>query len=312
MRVWIVGLAGAMIAACGTAPTEAQPAQVSAPAPESVPMPNPVRAPAERVAMYDGEIAQAALSFWKADSGSEVFLDDRLIPTDAEGHFTLGFGATAAGPAKLTVVFADGGSFEQILTIRDRDFPVSIVEGVPQSKVSGFTDEQLAKIAEDRKRKNAARATRSDVPYYLAGWQWPLTGRISTKMGSQRFLNGEPQNNPHSGTDIARVRGTDWQAFIGKDIVAPTDGIITLAEEDLYFEGGTIFIDHGLGLESAMLHMSRIDVQPGQVVAKGDVIGGVGNTGRSSGPHLHWTVNWMGEPIDPELLVPPMESVVSE
>lgn len=296
------------LGACGTGATEATPAprQEAVPQPRLAPEP-----PRPSVSMYDGEIAQAALSLWKTEPGSDVFLDGRPVPVDAEGHFVLGFAVEATGTAELAVIFPSGPSYARTLTIRDREFPVSIVENLPQSKVSGFTEEQLAKIAADRELKNAARRTRSNVPYYLAGWQWPLTGRISTKMGSQRFLNGEPQNRPHSGTDIARVRGTSWDDFIGKDVVAPTDGIITLAEDDLYFEGGTIFIDHGLGLESAMLHLSRVDVKAGQVVAKGDVIGGVGMTGRANGPHLHWTVNWMGEPMDPELLVPPMEAAAS-
>lgn len=124
-------------------------------------------------------------------------------------------------------------------------------------------------------------------------------------MGAQRILNGEPRR-PHSGTDIARFPGVSYEDFVGTPVKAPSTGKVTLAEPDLYFEGGTIFIDHGQGIETVFMHLSSVDVKPGQIVAKGEVVGGVGSTGRSTGPHLHWTLNWNGTPVDPELLVPPM------
>lgn len=256
---------------------------------------------------YGGSLTQAGLSFWQTEAGSTVTLDGADVAIDAEGHFALGFGVDAAPTAELLVVSVSGRRFERTLEIVDRGFPTSEVTGIASSKVQPRTEEQRARIAADRVVKNAARAAWTDEPYWKTGWIWPITGRISTEMGSYRTLNGVPQSRPHSGVDVARVRGTPWEDFHGKDIVAPADGLITLAEEDLYFEGGTIFIDHGQHIESAMLHLSRIDVQPGQVVRKGEVIGAVGMTGRSSGPHLHWTINWHGTPIDPALLVPPME-----
>ena len=266
--------------------------------------------PAEGVApsaqRLSGEIVQGGLSFWITDPENEVFLDGLPVAMDAEGNFALGFSVLHTDDAELLVVSSNGEEYKETLTVGDREFPMSEVGNLPPSKVQPRTAEQIAKIGQDRKLKNAARTQWTDEPYWKTGWIWPITGRISTRMGADRTLNGAPQNRPHSGVDVARVRGTPWEDFHGKDIVAPADGLVTLAETDLYFEGGTIFIDHGQKIESAMLHLSRVDVEPGEVVRKGDVIGAVGMTGRSSGPHLHWTINWHGTPIDPALLVPPM------
>ena len=124
-----------------------------------------------------------------------------------------------------------------------------------------------------------------------------MSGRISGVFGSQRILNGEPKT-PHSGMDIAAPTGTP--------IRAPAPGIVRLAESDMYFEGGLVLLDHGHWLESAFLHMSRIDVEPGQRVEKGDIIGAVGATGRVTGPHLHWSLKWAGRLVDPQLTLDPM------
>jgi murein DD-endopeptidase MepM/ murein hydrolase activator NlpD len=177
---------------------------------------------------------------------------------------------------------------------------------VPPGKVSNFTEEELVRIRREAELKRAARAERAATSYWRAGWDWPARGRISSQMGAMRAYNDETRTRPHSGTDIAAPVGTSPMDYVGTDVRAPSTGKVTLAEPDMFFEGGLIFIDHGQGIESAMLHLSRVDVKPGQIVTKGEVIGGVGMTGRATGPHLHWTVNYNGTPIDPELLVPPM------
>ncbi|MBL4620368.1 MAG: M23 family metallopeptidase, partial [Marinicaulis sp.] len=174
------------------------------------------------------------------------------------------------------------------------------IDGLDQSKVSGFTEIQLVKIAKDSKKKKAARLDTQSLADWAGGFDWPVTGRISGVFGSQRILNGEPKR-PHSGVDVAAVTGTP--------VRAPASGIVTLAEGDMYFEGGLVLLDHGHWLESAFLHMSRIDVVPGQRIEKGDIIGAVGATGRVTGPHLHWSMKWAGMLVDPQLTVVPMSQV---
>lgn len=242
----------------------------------------------------DGNFAQGGLVFGQAEPGAEARLDGDEVMVGEGGEFVIGFGRDSALTSLLVVTFPDGEVQRYALELEDREFPVQRIDGLDQSKVSGFTEEQLAKIAEDREKKNAARASTHPAADWLAGFEWPAVGPISGVFGSQRILNGEPKR-PHFGVDVAAPTGTP--------IYAPAGGIVTLAEADMYFEGGLVFLDHGQWLESAFLHMSRIDVEPGQRVEKGEIIGAIGSTGRSTGPHLHWGLKWAGRPVDPQLVV---------
>lgn len=261
----------------------------------------------QRVSQYRGQLVQGGLSFWETEPGSEVFLDGKPVPIDSDGHFILGFGRDHDVDAQLLVIFPDGGEERRTLPVGERKFQISRVDGLPPAKVTPYTDEQIKQIREEQALKAEARSRRTKTSYWRAGFDWPVRGRISSQYGAQRILNGEPRR-PHSGTDVAAPPGTTPMEFQGTDVRAPSTGVVTLAREGMYFEGGLIFIDHGQELESAMLHLSRVDVEPGQTVTKGEVIGAVGMTGRATGPHLHWTVNWKGTPMDAELLVPPMTS----
>ncbi len=250
--------------------------------------------PMERVTL-EGRFAQGGLVFGRTEPGATVRLDGDPVMVGDEGEFVIGFGRDSALSSLLVVALPDGDVERRNLSIEDRKFKIERIDGLDQSKVSGFTEAQLDKIGVDREKKEAARQATHRKPDFLDGFDWPLRGRISGVFGSQRVLNGEPKR-PHSGLDIAAPTGTP--------IRAPAAGIVRLAETDMYFEGGLVLLDHGHWLESAFLHMSRIDVEPGQRVEKGDVIGAVGMTGRATGPHLHWSVKWVGRLVDPQLLLP--------
>ena len=146
-----------------------------------------------------------------------------------------------------------------------------------------------------------ARARRLERPdllaTVLAGFMWPVEGPISGVYGSQRYYNGEPRR-PHFGVDVAAPAGTT--------VRAPAAGIVTLAQPDLFYSGGTVILDHGYKLSSTFLHMSEVLVQAGDELKAGDIIGAVGATGRATGPHLDWRMNWRDTRIDPQLLAPPM------
>lgn len=242
-----------------------------------------------------GSFAQGGLVFGETAPGAVVKLDGEDVMVGEDGRFVIGFGRDSALSALLTATMPTGETERVSIRIEDRDFPVQRIDGLDQSKVSGFTEEQLRKIALDTEKKKAAREKTENRTDWLAGFDWPVTGRVSGVFGSQRILNGEPAR-PHSGFDIAAPTGTL--------IRAPADGLVTLAETGMYFEGGLILIDHGLWLESALLHLSRIDVEAGQRVSKGDVIGAVGATGRATGPHLHWSLKWTDVLVDPRLVLP--------
>ena len=143
-----------------------------------------------------------------------------------------------------------------------------------------------------------ARQHRDQKAHYAGGFNWPATGRVSGVYGSQRILNGEPRR-PHFGLDIAAPEGTE--------VYAPADGLITLVHPDMYYSGGTIILDHGQGLSSTFLHLSKVLVEAGATVRQGDLIGLIGATGRASGPHLDWRMNWLDKRVDPQPLLPPRE-----
>ncbi|MEM9837812.1 MAG: M23 family metallopeptidase [Pseudomonadota bacterium] len=260
----------------------------------------------DRYSLRSGRIAQGALSFWRTEPGAEVYIDKKPVKVDNDGYFVIGFNRDFDGNAELLIVFADGTEATRTLPVEKREFRIERIDNLPPSKVNKYTPEQLAQIREETAAKAAARANPSPSSYWRAGFDWPVRGRISGKYGAQRILNGVPKRF-HSGTDVAAPTGTAPADFVGMPVRAPTTGKVTLAASDFYFEGGVVFIDHGQNIESVLMHLEQVLVRPGQTVTKGEIVGTVGATGRATGPHLHWTVNWQGQPVDPELIVPPME-----
>lgn len=180
--------------------------------------------------------------------------------------------------------------------IERRTFDIQRIDGLPPSAVRPRTPEEQAKVAADTALKNQAWTHREPSAWWLDGFRYPLERdmRRSGVYGSQRILNGEP-NNPHLGVDYA--------ANTGEPVLSPAAGVVVLAEPDMYFEGGLIVIDHGGGVKGVFMHLSRLDVAAGDLVAAGDRIGAVGATGRATGPHLHWGVRVRGTYVDPELLM---------
>ncbi len=214
-----------------------------------------------------------------------------------EGWFLVGFGRDAAPEAEVVVTGPDGGRERLVLAVSPREYRIERIDGLPAAKVTTRDDEELARI--DREASRVAEARMIDDPRtdFRSGFRWPVAGRISGVYGSLRILNGEPRQ-PHYGVDIAAPAGTK--------VRAPADGLVTLAEPDLFLSGGTLVVDHGHGLSSTFLHLSRILAKPGERVWKGSDIAEVGATGRATGPHLDWRVNLFERRLDPALLVGPM------
>lgn len=247
----------------------------------------------------EGNLEQGGLVIGKAAPGARALLDGTKLDIDEEGVFAFGFDRDHGKSAKLTVTFPDGTAVERDLAIAPREWKIQRVEGVPQQFVTP-PPEAMEVIARSTRVKNEARKTRADGNWFRQEFIWPATGPISGVFGSQRYYNGEPRR-PHYGVDVAAPTGTP--------IVAPAGGVVTLADMDMYFEGGLVFLDHGQGVTSLMMHMSRIDVKAGDRVEQGDVLGAVGGTGRATGPHLHWGLYWRGAWLDPQRLVGPMPAV---
>ena len=256
----------------------------------------PVPIAAETGVRLDGPRTQGGLLRGRVPPGSKVEYEGDAVRVSADGWFLVGFGRDASPEAELVVAFPDGRRERRVLQVKPRQYDIQRIDGLPPSKVTP-SEEDLVRIRAEVKMVKKARAVDDRRTDFLSGFRWPIKGRISGVYGSQRILNGEPRR-PHFGIDIAAPRGTQ--------VVAPTDGVVTLVHPDMYFSGGTMIIDHGHGLSSAFLHLSRILVDKGERVAQGQVIAEVGSTGRSTGPHLDWRINLFDRRLDPSLLVGPM------
>lgn len=244
----------------------------------------------------EGELIQGGLLHGLTEPGSRVSVNSIPIRVSPDGLFLVGFGRDEPSPVTLEVT-APGGEVEtRLLEIASREYKIQRIDGLPPKKVTP-DEEHLKRIQAESALVKATRQRDDARTDFLTGFMWPARGPISGVYGSQRILNGEPRR-PHFGVDIAAPTGTP--------VAAPADGVVTLAHPDMFFSGGTIVLDHGHGLSSAFLHLSKILVTEGQVMRRGDLIGEIGATGRVTGAHLDWRMNLFERRIDPGLLVGPM------
>jgi murein DD-endopeptidase MepM/ murein hydrolase activator NlpD len=236
---------------------------------------------------------QGALVIGRTTPGSTVEHAGRNVRVSPDGRFVFGIGRDATGDA-LVKVRAPGDTARELrIAIDPRDWPVERIDGVPPKTVDP-PPAIAARIAREQAAVSAARNRDDARDDFAQAFLWPVQGRISGRFGNQRVYNGTPKS-PHSGMDIAAANGTP--------VKAPAAGIVTFAAPDLYLTGGTVLIDHGAGVSSNFLHLSRIDVKVGDRVTQGQVFGAVGATGRATGPHLHWGMNWFDVRVDPLLVL---------
>lgn len=236
----------------------------------------------------------------ETEPNSSVQYGDIKTVSDAEGKFIIGFDRDTSGPQEITIRFPTSSEFNKKrvvfqFDVKPRDWDISRIDGLPKNQVSEYTPEELKRIRAATARKKVGFASRVDtVRLTEAGFASPVADYTkTTNFGAQRILNGI-EKRPHYGVDMAAPAGTP--------ITAPAGGVVSLADDDMYFEGSLIMIDHGQGLISYYLHMQDVLVEDGQIVATGDLIGTVGSKGRSTGPHLCWRLKWRGQNLDPELL----------
>ena len=253
-------------------------------------------AAAQELLTLEGDFQQGGLVPGQTLPGATVTFGERKVRVAPDGRFILGLGRDAASEVTVTVALPDGTTRTQTLAVAQRTYDIQRIDGLPSSQVTP-PDSVMARIAQEIGLVKWARRTDSAGMRFDGGFIWPVEGPISGVYGSQRILNGQPRQ-PHYGIDIAVPAGTPF--------VAPADGTVILVHPDMYFSGGTLMVDHGHGLMSAFLHLQTIAVKDGEAVRQGQVLGTVGATGRVTGAHLDWRVNWFEERIDAALLVPPM------
>jgi murein DD-endopeptidase MepM/ murein hydrolase activator NlpD len=237
-----------------------------------------------------GKLEQGGLATGFLSAGTQSLkFNGTAITFAPDGRFLIAFDRDAIPVAQLEAIAADGTILRRTLAVAPRQWQIESLPTLPRGTTP--TPEFLARRKLELDQIAAARAIDSGSQGWRQRFIWPATGRISGVFGSQRIYAGEP-GAYHAGVDVARPTGTP--------VVAPADGVVILAAAAPFsLEGNLLMIDHGMGLNSAFLHLSRIDVKVGQAVRQGETLGAIGMTGRATGPHLHWAVKWREARIDP-------------
>ena len=240
-----------------------------------------------------GKAIQGGLIMFTAENASHILLDGRAIFINQQNGFVVGFHRDDVALKNITARCRDGSEFKLNLLPEQRIYKTQKINDLPDNMVTP-PKKFLNRITNEANMVKQARSHRgTSTDYFITGFDWPVNGIITGVYGSQRILNGEPRQ-PHFGIDIAAPAGTPIRASAaGKVVMA----------KDLYFTGWTIIISHGDYLSTTYSHLQEISVEPGDYVSQGEMIGVIGYTGRSTGVHLDWRINWLDKRLDPQLIV---------
>lgn len=249
-----------------------------------------------------GTWIQGALLRGKTAPGNKVKFNQQDVFVSREGYFFFGLDRDESRSVSLEIVTADAKSAVFTYEVEQRDYPTQRIEGVEQKYVDP-PPAVLARIQRETEQVTQARKIFSEQSHIDSRFSWPLDGPITGVFGSQRIFNGVPKR-PHFGLDIAGA--------VGALVSAPAGGTVTLVHRDMYFSGGTLIIDHGQGVSSTFIHLSEILVEQGEQVKVGQAIAKVGATGRTTGPHLDWRINWFDKRLDPLLHLPERKTSQAE
>jgi murein DD-endopeptidase MepM/ murein hydrolase activator NlpD len=242
---------------------------------------------------FKGKFIQGHFIIGKTESGTKVLIDKKEVRTSDDGYFVFGIGRDRKYDVVITLN-KDGNKQKIVKKVLKRKYDIQRIDGLPEEQVTP-PEEVYVRIKKENKLIGDAKAIDSNLTYFKNKFIVPIENTIiSGVYGSQRILNGEPKW-PHYGLDFAADEGTTIKAML--------DGIVTLAEPDLYYTGGTLMFDHGHGISTIYLHMQKLLVKKGQKIKQGDVIGTVGSTGRATGPHLDIRLNWFQTRLDPETVL---------
>ncbi len=238
---------------------------------------------------FEGKFIQGAFILGKTEPGSRVFIDKKKVKVTSDGFFAFGLGRDRKNDVLITI-----NQKKIVKQVYKREYKIQRIDGLEEKKVTP-PEEVYERIKRENKWIGEARAIDSDLVFFKNKFINPLENAIVTGVyGSQRILNGKPKW-PHYGIDFAAEEGTEIKAML--------DGVVTLAEPDLFYTGGTLIFDHGHGISTLYMHMKKLMVKKGQKVQQGDVIGTVGSTGRSTGAHLDVRLNWFQVRLDPAMVL---------
>jgi len=251
---------------------------------------------AEDVLTLQGNVTQGGILVGKVSSTVEkIFLDYQEILL-VDNTFIIGFDRDAKLRHILTLVMQNGQMETTEFLLTNREYETQRIDNIPPEYLEDPKDPDVINRIE--LESNTLQELRKNIHnnqfIYFDDFTIPLeNGKVTGIFGSNRILNGIPVS-PHNGLDISAPLGTDIRTM--------STGVIALTG-DYFYNGKFVLIDHGCGLSSIYIHMSSISVEKGDYVLKGDKIGEVGSTGRSTGNHLHWGISWKGERIDPALII---------
>mgnify|MGYP001365438092 CR=1 FL=1 len=234
---------------------------------------------------FKGKFIQGSFILGKTDPNSEIIIDKKKVKVTSDGYFAFGLGRDRKNDVVILI-----NNKKIIKKVFKREYKIQRIDGLEEKKVTP-PEEVYERIKRENKWIGEARAINSNLTFFKNKFINPLDNAIVTGVyGSQRILNGKPKW-PHYGIDFAADKGTEIKAML--------DGVVTLAESDLFYTGGTLIFDHGHGISTLYMHMEKISVKIGQEVKQGDIIGTVGSTGRSTGAHLDIRLNWFNVRLDP-------------
>ena len=238
---------------------------------------------------FQGDFKQGSFILGKTDPKSKVFIDNRKIRVSKNGFFA--FGLDRDRENKVIIKIQNKKETKLIeKQVFKREYKIQRIDGLPPKQVTP-PPEVYERIKKDNKLIGDARAINSNLIFFKDKFVYPIDKYIITGVyGSQRILNGKPRR-PHYGIDFHAPEGTPVKSMM--------DGVVTLVEKDMYFTGGTVIFDHGHGISTLYMHMKDINVQKGQKVKKGQIVGTLGQSGRATGPHLDIRLNWFEIKLDP-------------
>ena len=242
---------------------------------------------------FKGKFLQGHFIIGITEPGSKIIVGKKEVKVSEDGYFVFGIDRDRKFDVTITKII--NGKKEKIIKkVLKRKYNIQRIDGLEESKVTP-PEEVYQRIKAENNRIGEARAINSDLPFFKDQFIMPVEGIISGVYGSQRILNGKPRW-PHYGIDIAAKQGTK--------IKSSATGVVTMAEDDLYYTGGTVIMDHGHGISTIYSHLETVIVSVGDKINRGDIIGTVGSTGRSTGPHLDFRINWFQTRLDPMSVLP--------
>ncbi|MGH6879259.1 MAG: M23 family metallopeptidase [Rhizomicrobium sp.] len=239
--------------------------------------------------VFTGSLEQGSLVLGRTEAGAHVTYNGAPLLVSAAGDFVFGFTYDQTTQAEIAARYVDRTSETRAVQPVARHYETQSITGLPEKFVT-LPPEIIERRGREVASIVAARMNDTEADWFAQPFDWPARGIVSGVFGSRRILDGKPME-PHFGVDIAAPAGTP--------IAAPAPARVALAGPDYYLEGGLTILDHGHGVTTCYLHQSKQLVKPGDIIARGQVIGEVGMTGRATGPHVHWGLNWFQMRLDP-------------